>query len=74
MVTTHLRVHAKNLFACFSYNLFNLVIIQKKTSGIAIVLKKKRDLKDFRKGARDVLIRFHDIFVLGSFHVGKRGN
>jgi len=24
LVTTHLRVHAKNLFACFSYNLFNL--------------------------------------------------
>jgi IS5 family transposase len=23
LVTTHLRVHAKNLFACFSYNLFN---------------------------------------------------
>ena len=29
MVTTHLRVHAKNLFACFSYNLFNLVTVQK---------------------------------------------
>jgi len=29
MVTTHLRVHAKNLFACFSYNLFNLVTIRK---------------------------------------------
>ncbi len=30
LVTTHLRVHAKNLFACFSYNLFNLVTIRKK--------------------------------------------
>ncbi len=39
MVTTHLRVHAKNLFVCFSYNLFNLVTIQKK-SGPAIALKK----------------------------------
>ena len=29
MVTTHLRVHAKNLFSCFSYNLFNLVTITK---------------------------------------------
>ena len=29
MVTTHLRVHAKNLFACFAYNLFNFVTIQK---------------------------------------------
>jgi IS5 family transposase len=29
LVTTHLRVHAKNLFACFSYNLFNLVTIRK---------------------------------------------
>jgi len=29
MVTTHLRVHAKNLFAYFSYNLFNLVTIRK---------------------------------------------
>jgi IS5 family transposase len=29
MVTTHLRVHAKNLFACFSYNLFNLVTVRK---------------------------------------------
>ena len=29
MVTTHLRVHTKNLFACFSYNLFNLVTITK---------------------------------------------
>jgi IS5 family transposase len=29
MVTTHLRVHVKNLFACFSYNLFNLVTTQK---------------------------------------------
>jgi IS5 family transposase len=29
MVTTHLRIHAKNLFACFSYNLFNLVTVQK---------------------------------------------
>jgi IS5 family transposase len=29
MVTTPLRVHAKNLFACFSYNLFNLVTVQK---------------------------------------------
>jgi IS5 family transposase len=29
MVTTHLRVHAKNLFTCFSYNLFNLVTVQK---------------------------------------------
>ena len=28
-VTTHLRVHVKNLFACFSYNLFNLVTVQK---------------------------------------------
>lgn len=27
-VTTHLRVHVKNLFACFSYNLFNLVTVQ----------------------------------------------
>ncbi len=30
MVTTHLRVHAKNLFACFSYNLFNLVTLTKE--------------------------------------------
>ena len=29
MVTTHLRVHTKNLFACFSYNLFNLVTLNK---------------------------------------------
>ena len=29
MVTTHLRVHTKNLFACFSYNLFNLVTLAK---------------------------------------------
>ena len=29
MVTTHLRVHVKNLFACFSYNLFNLVTLAK---------------------------------------------
>ena len=29
MITTHLRVHTKNLFARFSYNLFNLVTIQK---------------------------------------------
>ena len=29
MVTIHLRVHAKNLFACFSYNLFKLVTVQK---------------------------------------------
>lgn len=29
MVTTHLRVHMKNLFACFSYNLFNLVTLAK---------------------------------------------
>jgi len=28
-VTTHLRVHVKNLFVCISYNLFNLVTIQK---------------------------------------------
>lgn len=29
MVTTHLRVHTKNLFTCFSYNLFNLVTLTK---------------------------------------------
>ena len=29
MVTTHLRVHTKNLFACFSFNLFNLVTLTK---------------------------------------------
>lgn len=29
MVTTHLRVHTKNLFACFSYNLFNLLTLTK---------------------------------------------
>jgi len=29
MVTTHLRVHTKNLFTCFSYNLFNLVTLNK---------------------------------------------
>ena len=29
LVTTHLRVHAKNLFACFSYNLYNLVTIRR---------------------------------------------
>ena len=29
MVTTHWRVHVKNLFACFSYNLFNLVTLAK---------------------------------------------
>jgi IS5 family transposase len=28
MVTTHLRVHVKMLFACFSYNLFNLNTIR----------------------------------------------
>lgn len=28
-VTTHLRVHVKNLFTCISYNLFNLVTVQK---------------------------------------------
>jgi len=28
MVTTHLRVHVKNLFSCFSYNLFNLITVQ----------------------------------------------
>lgn len=33
MVTTHFRVHAKNLFACFSYNLFNLINCSKKSSG-----------------------------------------
>jgi IS5 family transposase len=27
LVTTHLRAHAKNLFSCFCYNLFNLVTI-----------------------------------------------
>ena len=30
MVTTHLRVHARMLFACFSYNLFNLVSIRNR--------------------------------------------
>lgn len=30
MVTTHLRVHAKNLFVCFSYNLFNLITVREK--------------------------------------------
>jgi IS5 family transposase len=29
MVTTHWRVHVKNLFVCFSYNLFNLVTLAK---------------------------------------------
>jgi len=29
MITTHWRVHVKNLFACFSYNLFNLVTLAK---------------------------------------------
>jgi IS5 family transposase len=29
LVTTHLRVHTKNLFTCISYNLFNLVTIRK---------------------------------------------
>jgi IS5 family transposase len=28
MVTTHLRAHVKILFACFSYNLFNLITIR----------------------------------------------
>jgi len=28
MVTTHLRIHVKNLFSCFCYNLLNLVTIQ----------------------------------------------
>lgn len=31
MVTTHLRVHVKNLFACFSYNLLNLLTVRKST-------------------------------------------
>jgi len=30
MVTTHLRVHAKNLFVCYSYNLFNLITVREK--------------------------------------------
>jgi len=30
MVTTHLRAHAKMLFACFSYNLFNLLTIHNR--------------------------------------------
>jgi IS5 family transposase len=30
MVTTHIRVHAKNLFVCFSFNLFNLITMGEK--------------------------------------------
>ena len=29
MVTTVLRTHAKNLFVCFSYNLYNLLTVRK---------------------------------------------
>jgi hypothetical protein len=41
MVTTHLRVHAKNLFACFSYNLFNLVTVRKNQMVSDRSFKKK---------------------------------
>jgi transposase, IS5 family len=33
MVTTHFRVHTKNLFACFSYYLYNLVTIRNAQPG-----------------------------------------
>jgi IS5 family transposase len=30
MVTTHLRAHVKILFACFSYNLLNLITVRNR--------------------------------------------